>query len=183
VDPSAPIDVRLDDPGMGVDFSSVILSVNGNTVTFAVSGDPAHAHIRYQPPHPFIAQSTVHVHVDACDRAQPPHCTSLDYQFTVGSANATTAGRGAIVPDGFWANDPERPLEIRDLPGHWAVRIFDTAGALVRRHLAGDDGTTWQWDFKNENGQRVAPALYLVRVSDSSGAVQRSGRFLVQSPR
>ena len=183
VDPAATIDVRLDDAGMGVDFSSIVLTVNGNTVSFSVSGDPAHAHIRYQPAHPFASESTVRVHVDACDRAQPPHCTSLDYQFTVGSASAALAGRGAIVPDGYWANDPSRPLEIRDLPGHWTVRIFDTAGSSVRRHENQSDGATWLWDFRNENGQRVAPALYLVRVTDASGAVQRSGRFLVQAAR
>ncbi|HKW14954.1 MAG TPA: hypothetical protein VJS69_10755, partial [Candidatus Krumholzibacteria bacterium] len=182
VDPAAAIDVKLDDPGMGVDFSSISLKINGATVAFSVSGDPAHAHIRYQPAHPFAAQSTVNVHVAACDRAQPPHCTSLDYQFTVGSSNAALAGQGAIVPDGFWANDPARQLEVRNLPGSWTVRIFDTAGSPVRRHENHEDGATWTWDFHNDNGQRVAPALYLVRVTDSAGAVQRSGRFLVQSP-
>jgi Bacterial Ig-like domain len=183
VDPAAAIDVRLDDPGMGVDFSSIVLTVNGTAVAFSVSGDPAHAHIRYQPAHAFAVQSTVRVHVDACDRAQPPHCTALDYGFTVGSANAALTGRGAIVPDGFWAGDPTRQLEVRDIPHDWAVRIFDTAGTLVRRHLNENDGATWWWDFRNENGQRVAPALYLVRVTDSSGTVQRSGRFVVQSQR
>jgi hypothetical protein len=182
VDPAAAIDVQLDDPGTGVDFSSVTLQVNGSVVAFSVSGDPAHAHIRYQPAHPFASESTVQVHVDACDRAQPPHCTSLDYRFTVGSATAALAGKGAIVPDGFWAHDPSRQLEVRSLPSRWTVRIFDTAGAPVRRHENHEEGATWTWNFLNDSGRRVAPALYLVRVTDASGAVQRSGRFLVQSP-
>jgi hypothetical protein len=107
---------------------------------------------------------------------------SLDYRFTVASANAALTGKGAIVPDGFWANDPSRQLEIRNLPSRWTVRIFDTAGSSVRRHENHEEGATWTWNFTNDNGQRVAPALYLVRVTDSSGAVQRRGRFLVQSP-
>jgi hypothetical protein len=63
------------------------------------------------------------------------------------------------------------------------VRIFDTSGATVRRHENQAIGATWWWDFRNDGGQRVAPALYLVRITDAAGAVQRSGRFLVQSPR
>jgi hypothetical protein len=53
----------------------------------------------------------------------------------------------------------------------------------VRHHVNQNAGETWTWDFRNDAGGRVAPALYLVRVTDGSGAVKRSGRFLVQAPR
>lgn len=183
VDLRPTIEVQVTDAGLGVDLSALAMTVNGASVAFSVAGDPASARIRFRPAQDFNAESTVRIHVDACDRAQPANCASLDYEFSVRSANATLAGQGAIVPDGFWANDPSRPLEIRDLPGRWTVRIFDASGASVRRHENESEGATWLWDFRNDRGQRVAPALYLVRVTDAGGAVQRSGRFLVQSPR
>jgi len=183
VDPRPTIEVQLDDAGVGVDIATIVLEINGNAVAFAVEGDPSSVRIRYRPATAFPAESTVDVHVEACDRAQPPHCSTLDYQFSVRAANAALAGNGAIVPDGYWANDAARPLEVRDLPAHWGVHIFDTAGASVRHHVNQNAGATWMWDFRNDAGARVAPALYLVRVTDGSGAVKRSGRFLVQAPR
>ena len=184
VEPRPDIDVRVADAGLGVDFSSVVMEVNGDAVAFTVEGDPADAHLRYRPVSPFAAESHVHVHVEACDRAVPANCAAaLDYEFTVRALNAALEGHGAIVPDGFWANDPTRPLEVRDLPAQWTVRIFDTAGASVRSHRNLGSGDTWTWNFCNDAGHRVAPALYLVRVIDAHGEVQRSGRFLVQSPR
>jgi hypothetical protein len=99
------------------------------------------------------------------------------------SPGSAMEGQGAIVPDGYWANDPARELEVRDLPGNWCVRIFDTSGSAVRFYRNPVEGTTWLWNFRNDNGELVAPALYLVRVTDPSGTVQRSGRFLVQSGR
>jgi len=63
------------------------------------------------------------------------------------------------------------------------VRIFDAAGIPVRRfENHASEGYTWTWDFMNDGGQRVAPALYLVRVTDSGGTVHGTARFLVQSP-
>lgn len=183
VDPRATIEIELVDTGVGVDITSIVFEVNGSPVTFSVDGDPSSVRVRYRPSAAFAALSSVQVHVEACDRAHPAHCSTLDYQFTVRAANAALTGNGAIVPDGYWANDATRPLEVRDLPANWGVHIFDTAGASVRHHVNQNAGATWTWDFHNDRGGRVAPALYLVRVTDSSGAVKRSGRFLVQSPR
>jgi hypothetical protein len=175
------IEVRVRDSGLGLDFASLSLEVDGDAVAFTLEGTPADAYLRYRPDTPWPAMATIDVHVEACDRAATPNCASLDYRFTVGAATAVAEGSGAIVPDGYWADDPARPLEIRNLPRQWVVRIFDASGASVRRHESTADGATWTWNFRNDDGGRVAPALYLVRVTDANGAVQRSGRFLVQS--
>ncbi|NIM19915.1 MAG: hypothetical protein GTO51_06675 [Candidatus Latescibacteria bacterium] len=88
---------------------------------------------------------------------------------------------GQIIPDGYWANDATRPLEVRNLPLNWTVRIFNTAGFQVRGFTNGtQDGLDWTWDFTNDAGRKVARALYLVRVTDPSGNVKQSGRFLVR---
>jgi hypothetical protein len=87
-----------------------------------------------------------------------------------------------VVPRGYWDNDPARPLEVRNLPMSWTVRIFDTAGRQVREYTNNEaDGLDWSWDFANDHGQRVARAMYLVRVTAPDGTVRQTGRFLVQS--
>jgi hypothetical protein len=88
------------------------------------------------------------------------------------------------VPDGYWAVHPSRPLQVVNLPTSWTVRIFDTAGRKVKAYTNTEgDGMDWTWDFSNDHGQRVARALYLVRISGPDGTVRRTGRFLVQSDR
>jgi parallel beta-helix repeat protein len=98
-----------------------------------------------------------------------------------GGPPSTTESRSMIVPDGYWINDPSRPLEIRELPMGWTVRIFDVAGTQVREFNNGDsDGIDWSWDFTNDHGARVARGMYLIRVIDVGGRVKHSGRFVVQ---
>jgi hypothetical protein len=182
VDARPTIEVDIADAGLGVDLSSIVLEVNGAVVTHILAGSPASARVSYRPATAFPAGEDVEVRVEACDDAPSANCaTPLVYSFTV-QAGALAEGRGAIVPDGFWANDPSRPLEVRNLPRDWSVRIFDAAGLSVRRYANPVEGNTWAWDFTNDDGTRVAPALYLVRVTDSSGNVHSTGRFLVQSP-
>jgi hypothetical protein len=181
---NATIDVDIADAGLGVQLGSVDLVVNGTSVAYTVQGTPASVRISYRPSTPFASGSDVSVHVEACDRASTPNCaTPLDYSFTVGGYSSAST-TGDIVPNGYWKGDPSKPLEVRNLPYAWEVHIFDAAGFTVRRFDNGQtDGYDWTWDFTNDGGQRVAPALYLVRVTDASGATQRTARFLVQSSR
>ncbi|HXV13716.1 MAG TPA: Ig-like domain-containing protein [Candidatus Krumholzibacteria bacterium] len=184
VSASGAIEVDISDSGLGVALGSVQLIINGSNVAFTVQGTPASVRITHRPASPFTAGAQVSVRVEACDRASTSNCAvPFEYSFTVAGSNLAS-GTGDIVPDGYWAGDPARPLEVRNLPRAWTVRIFDAAGFTVRRfENTGSDGANWTWDFANDGGQRVAPALYLVRVTDSSGSLQRAGRFLVQSGR
>ena len=125
----------------------------------------------------FANGSTVSIRVTICDRSS--NCASLDYSFLVVGTLTTAA---TIIPDGYWIDDPNRALEIRDIPVGWTVRIFDTAGSQVRKFTNDGVGDVdWAWDFTNEHGLRVVKSLYLIRVLDNTGTVRRSGRFVVQS--
>jgi hypothetical protein len=179
-DASKPVRVTITDAGLGIDLASIELFINNSSVAFSLTGDIYSATISYTGG--LSEGTTVNVRVEVCDLASPANCAVLDdYSFTVAGASFVSLPDGAIVPDGFWANEPDRPLEIRNLPSNWSVRIFDTAGTSVRRYRNDNaDGETWLWDFNNDHGRRVARAIYLVRVSDGNGAIQSSGRFLVQ---
>ncbi|MDH3198506.1 MAG: Ig-like domain-containing protein, partial [Candidatus Krumholzibacteria bacterium] len=178
----ASVVVSIADAGLGVDFASIGLYVDDAAVIYEIEGSPGAVVIRYTPAGGFAHGTSVGIRVEACDLAGPANCAApLIYTFSLEANLYVGLPEGAIVPDGFWAGDPRRPLEVRNLPGRWTVRIFDTGGATVRRYTnESSDGTDWTWDFANGAGRPVARALYLVRVTDERGALRQSGRFLVQ---
>jgi hypothetical protein len=181
----ADVRVTVSDAVMGVDVSSIVFYVNDVSVGFSAEGGPYDVTLIYDKPGGFTPGSRVDVRVTACDLASPANCGELSaYSFTVASAAQSPPQEetAQVVPDGFWANDPTRPLEVRNLPISWTVRIFDTAGRRVREFTNNEtDGMDWSWDFTNDSGSRVARAMYLVRVTGPDGTVERSGRFLVQT--
>jgi hypothetical protein len=179
----AQVSVAVTDDFAGVDFTSIRFYVNDAEVPFTIEGNLESATLRYSNNDGFTYGQRVEVRIEVCDLVDPANCATLDdYSFTVLGAAYALLAEGAIVPDGFWANDPAKPLEVRNLPLNWTVRIFDTAGILVRKHqnVAGD-GYNWTWDFTNDHGRRVARGMYLVRVTNTGGDVSQSGRFVVQS--
>jgi hypothetical protein len=182
VDPNSSILVRVRDD-MAIDPLVVEFYYNGAlvpatiTITDTLFRDAA---IEFDNTGAFVPGSVVQVRVTACDRSS--NCATLDYSFTVSSPAGLAGASASIVPDGFWADDRDRPLEVRNIPLKWTVRIFDTAGIQVRafENVQGA-GMDWVWDFTNDEGSRVVKSLYLVRVVDEDGVVRQSGRFVVQS--
>jgi hypothetical protein len=177
--------VTVSDAVMGVDVGSIVFYVNDAAVNFSTQGGPFDVTLVYDNPSGFSPGTQVNVRVTACDLASPANCSELsNYSFTVSQATAGAPGddEAAVVPNGYWDNDASRPLEVRNLPISWTVRIFDTAGRHVREYTNNEtDGLDWSWDFANDHGQRVARAMYLVRVTSPDGSVRQTGRFLVQS--
>ena len=56
------------------------------------------------------------------------------------------------------------------------MEALDLAGRRVRRIAAGDldaGSTTLAWDLRDDEGRRVAPGIYLLRVRTPEGARTR----------
>ena len=164
-----------------LDSTSIVLRYNGTVVQPTVTmTDTAlrQLEIEYRAPAGFAPGDTVRVGISISDWSD--NSASMDYWFSVAEYIAKSSQPGLIVPDGYWRDDPTKPLEVRDLPAGWTVRIVSTAGAQVRTFKNNrPDDMTWIWDFKNNSGRRVVRSLYLVQVIDGNGITKRSGRFMV----
>lgn len=76
-------------------------------------------------------------------------------------------GRIRVIPNPYrssadWEHGGERRVVFIGLPAQATIRIYTTAGALVRT-LRHDDPESDQesWDLKNADGEEVAPGLYV----------------------
>jgi hypothetical protein len=70
-----------------------------------------------------------------------------------------------------WDEGDERKIQFVNLPADAIVRIFTSSGSLVRtlRNVTpsggpNDDSNRVDWDLLNENGDRVAPDIYIFAV-------------------
>lgn len=185
VDQSAHIRATVTDD-TGLNPATIVFRYNGVVVPVSVTVTDTlfrSAVVEFDNGAGFALGSVVDVVVSACD--QSANCATLGYAFTVvgaGDDPGLQASVAQIVPDGYWVDDPSRPLEVQDLPTGWTVRIFNTAGAEVKTFRnTGQTGVDWTWDFANDYGRRVARSLYLIRVIDNTGVLRQSGRFVVQS--
>jgi hypothetical protein len=178
----AMVRIGVRDKTTGVDRQSVSLSVDGLLVSDPVvkvetDGDVL---IEYAKPGGFDPSSTVTIHVAVYDLAANEADTTFSFQTAEAAGEPGPAV--TIAPDGYWAGDPDRPLEVRGIPPGWQVRIFDTSGVEIRAFTNTADTTIdWTWDFANGRGNRVVKSLYLIRVLDKGGSVRQSGKFVVQT--
>lgn len=185
VDPGSAVSFGVSDAGAGVDLTAIDFRINGQPVLYDMTGDEQDAVITFTNPGGFTPGSTVNVSVGACDLSAGRNCNTLNFSFGVASGGvASLVTPGSIYPNGYWVNDPARPLEVRNIPHGWVVRIFDLGGHEVRSFRNDDPAAAdWSWNFTNDRGERVARALYLVRVFSNGGDLQQSGRFVVQIDR
>jgi len=78
------ISLHVLDSGDGVNRSSIVMTVNGQTVTPTITGSPADYTVSYDPPVDFSPGQTVTVTLDASDLHNPPNVMPKEsYSFTV----------------------------------------------------------------------------------------------------
>jgi hypothetical protein len=91
-----------------------------------------------------------------------------------------------VVPNPYviasgWEKDQARQLQFTHLPAQATIRIFNTAGELVRvLEHAGATAIAPSiavWNLKNESQQTVAPGLYFYHVDSPLGTAR--GKFIV----
>ena len=70
VDPTAPISFQLTDSETGVNQATIVMKVNGITVSPTITGNKNEFTVTYTPVTPFVNGSSVTVSVSASDLAQ-----------------------------------------------------------------------------------------------------------------
>jgi hypothetical protein len=87
VSPNTNIGVHVTDEWDGVDQSSIVMKVNGETVNPAISGDPSNYMLVYDPPTDLEPGQTVTITIDAQDLHDSPNIMPQDrYSFTIADA-------------------------------------------------------------------------------------------------
>lgn len=81
---NSSIIVHIQDSGDGVDQSTIVMTVNGQTVNPVIEGSPSDYTITYNPTTPFNAGETIAVTISAQDLHNPPNVMATEsYTFTV----------------------------------------------------------------------------------------------------
>ena len=137
VAPNAPISVHVRDAGAGVDTSSVVMRVDGATVSPTQTGNSEDVGLSYQPPASWNFGQTVSVAVEADDLAGN-HLTD-SYTFTV---TTSTDSDGDGMPDQFEIASDLDHLSGTGLEGASGDPDADGTGNTPE-YQAGADPTSW----------------------------------------
>lgn len=98
-----------------------------------------------------------------------------------GNQSGTSLTRSSVVESAFevapnpFTNSTVARIQLAE-PGHVKLTVFDAAGRRVRSLLsenlsAGVHGVSW--DARNENGQRLAPGTYFMRLEQLGSMINR----------
>ena len=91
----ANIVVHIKDAGVGVDFSTIKITVQGNPIEPTITGNPSDYTVTYDPPTDFGYNQVVTVTVMAQDQASPSNVMAADiYNFTTAAEKAGTSSKG-----------------------------------------------------------------------------------------
>ncbi len=93
-----------------------------------------------------------------------------------------------VFPNPYYADNPQetsrfnRFVTFNHLPKKATFRIFNLAGALVRKLEKDDDSQFFRWDLQNERGLPVASGVYIVHIDMPDLSKEKVLKvFIVQS--
>ncbi|MDZ7289126.1 MAG: gliding motility-associated C-terminal domain-containing protein [candidate division KSB1 bacterium] len=122
------ISLHIRDLIAGVDSASIVLTVNGTTVSPQISGTPRDYTLQYNPPQDFTPGQTVEVSIVAADLSFPPNVMPAEnYSFSI-----------SIVKD----TSPPYTVNHAPAPGATNVSPNTTISVEVRDNLSGVDSTS-----------------------------------------
>ncbi|MGH1362449.1 MAG: N-acetylmuramoyl-L-alanine amidase [Calditrichia bacterium] len=134
---SANSEVRFNikDTIEGVDVNTIILRVNGATVTPTISGSPSDYQVSYTPPQPFPASQNVRVEIEALDLGASADTMRYEYLFTIQIAalyveaqSSTQLRNGTMTVEGNWTVDAG-DVDLTDLQNGVRLIAQDTDGS------------------------------------------------------
>jgi hypothetical protein len=101
--------------------------------------------------------------------------------LSAGSLDAVRVVPNPYVIASGWEKDRDKQLQFTHLPERATIKIFNTAGELVRvlDHSAASAiaPSIAVWNLKNESSQLVAPGLYFYYIDSPAGSAR--GKFIV----
>lgn len=93
-----------------------------------------------------------------------------------------------VFPNPYYGGNPQetnrfnRFITFNHLPQKATIRIFNLAGAQVRKLEKTDDSQFFRWDLQNENGLPVASGVYIVHIEmPDLGKTKVLKAFIVQA--
>jgi|GEM_PF-1599120 len=175
VSPNAEVRFNLRDAIEGVDQSSIVLRVNGATVTPTITGGPSNYLVRYQPLQPFPSSQNVRVEVEATDLSATPDTMRYEYVFTIEIAalyveaqSSTQLRNGTMIVEGSWTIDPNDVvltdlqngvrLIAQDTDGSHKIKVFPAVGEAgdYNIYIASENnylGESARYRLVDENGR------------------------------
>ncbi len=112
VDPNAQVRFQIFDAEEGVDESSIVVRVNGDTIAADISGSASVYTVTYNAPAPYPNSQNVTVTITADDLASPPNSMSYEYEFRIIVAalavevtSASSLRNANLELEGVWDQD------------------------------------------------------------------------------
>jgi hypothetical protein len=139
ISPNTHLQFSIRDENEGVDESSIIVRVNGDTIAPVIAGSPNEYTILYQPLFPFPYSQNVIVEVRAADLANPPNLMQYSYQFQIvieslylEVVTAVNMRNAEIETSGNWQSDND-DVNLPGLTSGQRLLANDNDGSHVAR--------------------------------------------------
>ncbi|MEA1895524.1 MAG: FlgD immunoglobulin-like domain containing protein, partial [Euryarchaeota archaeon] len=127
---SVPVDTNITvhvlDDGAGVNNSTIVMTVNGTTVTPDITGTAADYTVVYTPPADFDYEQLVNVTINASDLNETPNVMTTDaYSFTTESATVVDN-----TPPSTSGHDPARDAASVPVNTNITVHVLDDGAGV-----------------------------------------------------